>query len=439
MIAFASLFLGLVVGVLPVTVIVGEPVAWVKVDLDGNSVGRVEGKPWTLPVDFGTELSPHELLARAFDSKGQEIASARQWVNLPRPAAEIEVLLERDEKGRATAARLAWGSLLGSRPTASRVTFDGRPLSSDEAGRVALPDYDAQTTHILSAELEFSHGIRARSDLVLGGGSAGEAKSELTGVPVTLRKGRSLPPIEKLQGWFVKHGQPLSVAAVEHGPADVLMVRDLEATLALRQLGRVGRASPRYGADGLPRYDPNTLRDMIRLGEQDRIRIIWPVARRFTGAQSAAELFEQSHDFRTRDGGFHWLLTSVDYPGRSTAPRRFADAVAVAGIQAFSSHSRRAVVLVLGHSPDESRYTPETVRRYLERIHVPLFLWSLDPTSSTEAWGTVEDISSPVKLERAVKRLRDELEAQLIVWLAGTHLPQQIALSDRADGVELAN
>lgn len=48
MIAFASLFLGLIVGVVPVTVVVVEAVAAVEFELDGESVGRLERKPWTL-------------------------------------------------------------------------------------------------------------------------------------------------------------------------------------------------------------------------------------------------------------------------------------------------------------------------------------------------------------------------------------------------------
>ncbi|MGH9317459.1 MAG: hypothetical protein ACRD1P_10160 [Thermoanaerobaculia bacterium] len=437
MIAFASLFLGLVVGVLPVRVIVGESVARVELELDATPVGRMEGKPWSVSVDFGSELSPHELVARAIDEKGQELGRARQWINLPRPPAEVEVLLERDETGRATAARLVWGSLLGSGPKASRVSLDGRALSLDESGRAALPAYDAATTHILSADIEFSNGVRSRSDIVLGGGSAGEAKSELTAVPVRLGEGRTFPPISRLQGRFVKHSQPLSVAAVEKEPADVLVVKDLETTVAIRHLGRVGGGARGYGADGFPRYDPNTLRDMVRLGKQDRIRIIWPVARRITDVQGTAELFEQSHDFRAKDGGFHWLLTQVDYPGARAPARRFADAAAVAGLHAFSGYSRRAVVVVLADTPDHSLHAPGTVRRYLERIRVPLFIWSLGSSVSRKEWGAVEDISSPARLEEAVKRLRQELESQWVVWLEGRHLPQEITLEQRGDEIAI--
>ncbi len=45
MIAFASLFLGLIVGVQPVSVLVEKPVTAVRFELDGKTVGRVEKTP----------------------------------------------------------------------------------------------------------------------------------------------------------------------------------------------------------------------------------------------------------------------------------------------------------------------------------------------------------------------------------------------------------
>src|SRR5450631_2359978 len=115
MIAFASFFLGLVVGVAPVTVLVEGPVASVHFELDGKTVGTLVKEPWTLSVDFGAQLAPHELVARSIGADGEEIGSARQFVNLPRPAAEVEVLLERDASGRAVGAHFSGSSLIASR------------------------------------------------------------------------------------------------------------------------------------------------------------------------------------------------------------------------------------------------------------------------------------------------------------------------------------
>ena len=184
MIAFVSLFLGLIVGVVPVTVLVEKPVAAVRYELDGKAVGSVERAPWTLPLDFGAELAPHELVAHALDAAGKEIGVARQFVNLPRPPAEVEVVLERDAKGRADAARFSGQSLLGSRPARVTATFDGAPLPAPESDRVALPAYDDSRRHVLSIELEFTPTVRSRTDVVFGGAESGVVRSELTAVVV---------------------------------------------------------------------------------------------------------------------------------------------------------------------------------------------------------------------------------------------------------------
>jgi hypothetical protein len=431
-IAFASLILGLVTGVVPVTVLVNQ-VASVEFVLDGSPVGRRASPPWMVSVDFGRDFEPHELVARAFDEKGEEIASVRQWVNLPRPPAEVVLLPERDSQGRVVAARVSWQSILGAEPESVRVTFDRRPLAI-EGGRVAIPEFDAATTHILTAELEFPMNVRTRQDMVLGGGSAGDATSELTAVPVKVAKGR-LPSLEKLQGWLVKKGQALEITAVEHGPADVLFVRDLRTAEAAHRLAR---------PTGIP-AGPGGSRYEMRLAGEDRAQIVWPVARRFGGSSGVlSELFDRSREYRPSDIGVHWLLTNLYHPGTDDPPRRFADAVAVAGLQAFSGYSRRAVVLFLGssdHERDVSRYSPEMVRRYLGEIHVPLHVWSVEkPAGSPDrsAWGDREDVSSFGKLRNAVGRLKDDLNSQWVLWVAGRHLPQQIELSQEARGVEMA-
>ena len=233
MIAFVSLFLGLVVGIVPVTVLVEKPVAAVRYELDGKPVGRVERAPWTLPLDFGAELVPHELVAHALDAAGKEIGVARQFVNLPRPPAEVEVVLERDGKGRATAARFSGQSLLGSRPARVTATFDGTTLPAGGPGRVALPEYDENVRHVLSVELEFSPSVRSRTDVVFGGTETGVVSSELTGVVVRMTAPGNPPTAEGLAGAFVREGRPVPVVAVEEGPAVVCVVRGPSVRMAL--------------------------------------------------------------------------------------------------------------------------------------------------------------------------------------------------------------
>jgi hypothetical protein len=442
-IAFASLFLGLVLGTHPVGVAVEGPVSGVAIELDGKPVGRMNRQPWSLDVDLGSDLGPHELVARALDSSGREVAQTRQWLNVPRPPAEVALLLERNPEGRAVAARVTWQSLLGSAPERIGVTFDGRPLDVSDPSRIVLPEYSSETTHMISAEVAFSPAVTSRAGVVLGGSSRTDVTSELTGIPVRATAG-ALPPPEEMQGWFRKGDEPLRVVAVEKGSVLLLVVRDTDHSEALARLGSGGKTTFSRELRGtLPEFDPDASRAETRLDDSDRIRFIWPRASRAPGSQIPTELFDSSRDFAGSFAGLHWLLTRISHPIQKVADERFADAVAVAGLQAYAGYTRRAVVLVLGRQiVDTSQYASAAVRAYFEKIRVPLFVWSLDTRTADRvaaAWGSAEDVSSFPKLKVAFEKLRAELDSQQMVWVAGRHLPQQIALSASARGVELVH
>src|SRR5262245_43752635 len=122
-IAFLTLFLGLTLGAYPVELAVEGPVASAELLLDGAAAGRIAGPPWKGQVDFGSDLLPHELVARGLDELGQEVVRTRQWVNLPRPAAEVGIVLEGPAE-KPTRVRVSWQSLKGERPVAAQVTMD---------------------------------------------------------------------------------------------------------------------------------------------------------------------------------------------------------------------------------------------------------------------------------------------------------------------------
>ena len=433
-IAFTTLFLGLVLGGQTIGVNVDGPVAAVEYQLDGRTIGRSSARPWSIRVDLGTEVAPHVLVARALDGKGNEIARARQWLNLPRPRAETEIVLEKDAGGRATAARLSWQSLFGSRPTSVSVTFDGRPLAVGDRGRVTLPAWDPGRTHLLSVQLEFPEHARTRTDVVVGGDTGEEAKSELTAIPVTVRGRGQVPDVKDLQDCFEYGGTPLRVVAVEDGPAQVVVVRDSRN----REARDVLAGGNRYFLQG----DSERFFGDIRLAGDDRVRFIWPSPQRFTDPVLSSDLFPKTEDLTMSTGSLHWILTRVYMPGAGSAVQRFADAAAVAGLEAFASATRRAVVVVLGSAADASRLPIEAVRSYLEKLRVPLFVWALiDPKLFPEfaRWGDVLDVSSANRLREAARILKKNLKGQRVLWFDGKHLPQAISLTGKGaalfDGV----
>ena len=441
-IAFTSLFLGLVLGTHPVGVAIEGPATRVSFEVDGRPAGTAGKQPWSADLDLGKDLAPHELVARALDSGGREVARAEQWLNVPRPPSEASLLLETNADGRAVAARLTWQSLLGTPPRSIVLTFDGRPLEAPDPSRFTLPEYDPESTHLLSAQVEFSSSVVSRAGIVLGGLSRTDVSSELTGIPVRVPAGAALPPPTALEGWFRKGSTPVHAVAVERGPAFVLVVRDTDHGEALAKLGSGGRTVFERGMGGsLPTFDPDHSRFETRFEDADRIRFLWPRANRAPGTETPTELFDSSRDFAGSFAGLHWLLTHVSHPIQKVGDQRFADAVAIAGLHAYAGYTRRAVVLVLGRqSADSSRYPPALVRAYLAKIHVPLYVWSLDNRMVERiagAWGETEDVSSFAKLKTAFAKMRSDLDSQQMVWLEGRHLPQDIALSEKASGVEL--
>jgi hypothetical protein len=425
-IAFLTLFLGLTAGQQPVALEVQGPVTAVELVLDGTAVGRMAGPPWRTNLDFGTGLEPHELIARALDDKGQEVGRARQILNLPRPAAEVEIVVENGPKGPA-GARLTWRSLTGEKPAAASLFLDGQPLQLDAEARAALPRVDAETPHILSAEVRFSGLVVARKDISFGGPS-GEVSTNLTAVPVRLKPGKTLPAAASLQGWILTDGKPVPVTAVEEGMPQLLVVRDNEA----RPFLEVHDREPGNGT-ALAAVVSQGRRSRMTLGKDGRIRFVWPAAQSFAGQDVPSELFDASRDYTSKDGGLLWLLGRA-LPQTDKAEQRLADATAVAGLQALAGNRPRAVLLVLGkNARDASRYSAATVRHYLESVRVPLIAWALDSSSpAASAWGGAADISTLPHLEAAFKRLDNELAAQRILWIDGSYLPGAISLSPAA-------
>ena len=132
---------------------------------------------------------------------------------------------------------------------------------------------------------------------------------------------------------------------------------------------------------------------------------------------------------------------------------RFADAVAVAGLEAFASGMRRAVLLVTAGSRDESALTPEMVERYLDDLGVPLFVWDFGKPSVgwsqarflehegpsyerlVAAVGPDGDSLDP--LRPVFTELRNHLESQRILWVDGAVLPGDVRRTDEASSFRL--
>ncbi len=156
-IVFLTLFLGLVRGPQTVTLAAEDRAASIELFLDGRSVGRMTGPPWSRRVDSGPELLPHRLEARAVGRDGVEAGRAEQWINLPRPPAEAEILLAPAAPGMV-GAQVHWQSISGERPSAVSLRLDGEPLPLDAQSRAVIAIPAAGSARVLAAELRFAGG-----------------------------------------------------------------------------------------------------------------------------------------------------------------------------------------------------------------------------------------------------------------------------------------
>ncbi len=422
MIAFASLFLGLVLGVQPVEVVVGEGVVAVEILLNGRSLGMMRGEPWTMDCDLGAELAPQELEAVAYDADEQEIGRVRQWLNLPQAPAVASIVLEPHEEGRPRLARLSWESIAQTEPRKIAAAFDGKPLRVDDARRILLPPHDTKQLHFLRVELDFGFNVSSLVELTFGGTYADEINTEMTAIPVLAEKKNRVPPLaETFQGWFLSKGKPLQVVAVEKGPAELVVV--------------MNRPLPPIAAQYTPRP-----RAAAPLPRGLRLRFLTPVPQSHQGVVTPFSLFPTSEEYTGSDGGLYWLLSRVTLPTLLDREQHLADAVAVAGLTAYERRRRRAVLLILSARPDVAgQLRAAQTRRYLERLKVPLYLWTPDgrPTPELAEWGEAVDISAVGKLTLAFSKLTAELDRQWIVWLDGTYLPQEITLAPQAQGITM--
>lgn len=418
-IVFLTLYLGLIAGRQPVELQVGPEVKSVRILVDGRESAVLKAAPWSAIVDLGPAFEPRELVAVAYDRDGDEAGRISQIINLPRPPAELTIGLQTDDKGVPISAALRWEHVRAAKPSGATISIDGQKLRVDARFQARLPPLDAAHPHVIAAEMPFEDGFVARRELVIAGGAVADSIStELTPVAFTGKTGKK----ETLDGCLSASGTPVQTRAVETPGALVFVVREPNVDEVRAALDPTHTGMGWRDAQHRMPLDPGTT-----------MRYTWPISQHVEGAgHIPSNVFETSAIVPSSEAGMLAFLTLAFDAANGTRsvidPKnnhpRFADAVAVAGINAITGAHRRAVVLVLSRTADESSAQPAAVRHYLRAIGVPLFVWSLTgprPDLST-SWGDVLDISSPNHFYGAVERLRSSLASQHVVWIASDPL-----------------
>jgi len=406
-ITFLTVYLGLIAGRQPVEMRVDPSVAMVRILLDGQNADTLAAPPWRVIVNFGPTIQPHELVAVGLNQKGDEITRTTQFINLPRPTAELEIELDRDAKGVPKRATLSGFHVSYAEVRRATLKLDVIPLRLDRTFHTSLPPIDMKRPHVLSAEMKFADGTVARREVVFGGEFAESMPTQLTPTAVT-RAGATDKPVG--DDCFVSNGAPLRINGVEKPSATLIIVRDPDPTEI--------SAALLFTAIFNGRVDTAALRTAAPLERDTTMELMSPAADRVVAPDKPTAILFPSFPNPDTKEGVYWFLTSTKIRGTTgDTPRRWADAVAVAAVKAVSSGRRRAVLLVLGNKPDNSFHSPATVRQYLAAIGVPLFVWSVFGRPGDPGWGEAEDVSTLEKLEAATEKIRGALDTQRIAWI----------------------
>jgi len=393
-IVFVSLFLGLVSGTQWVELRADPDVKSIRITLDGRELAALRKPPWQTAVDLGGGLAPGELVATGFNERNEPIARASQVLNLPRPVAELELVVHGET------VSLVWRHREHAQPKRATISVDGSPLRVTRDFTARLPQFKDEHPHLIAAEMRFTDSTVARCDHVIQGGFSDEVGTQLT--PIAVHRGQS-------DGCFTVNGKAVRVTAADPSDALLLVVKDPDPA----------------EARAIFRGPTSRLKNELPLDADTSLFFVWPIASKIKEpGEPETRLFVQSGKRKATDNGVPWLLT-LGLPRRNfDGPRLVADAVAVAGVRAVRSARRRAVILLLSTQPDESHYQPSAVRRYLALIGVPLFVWSLEGPRPelADSWGEVDDISTRERLGVAVEKVRRALDEQRIVWVAADPL-----------------
>jgi hypothetical protein len=424
-IAFLTLFLGLVYGPTTVELSAAAEVARIELFVDGRKAAEL-GPPWAVSVDLGPEIAPHELVAVARSRDGVRLGEVRQWINRARQIAEAGFVLERDQIGRVTAARLVWRCLSSPNPRSVDVFFDGRRIEAKDPSRIPIPPHLPEVSHILTADLAFQGGVSATAVASFGGRRRDETQRELTAFPVRVTGSEDLPKPDGLAGWFEFDGRPLKVAAVENGPAEVLFVLAGRARQDLERL---------QFADAWPW--PWARRRPLDVPKETRYRFVATEPRLVEGAGQTARLFSTSKDYTPEDGAFLYVAAHSRIDPTPGYPC-IAESVAVSALAATARERRRATVLLLGEGAfDRGRLDAARVRRYLGHLRVPLHVWRITSGDVPAAsdWPEAVDASTIEALGEAFQSLHADLSSQRLVWVEGRILPSSISVTPKAAGL----
>lgn len=391
---------GLLAGVIPVYVSLTPTESPAKLYLDGREVCTLSSEVRSCQVDLGSEPALHRLELVALTRDGRTVR-VRRWVNRPGQAAELFLHVER--RSGAMKVDVGWGhpERLEPRELRLRLGTEERLLKPGEPFMVQLP---LPEPPVMAVEAIFPDGQRAQRFVLLQSGFADEVETVLSPTVVEVAAGTETPG--ELLG--------CQVVAVEEGDAVIGVVAHPATVRALADEVIGGSFAGSRRSQHLASRIP-FLRQVVAVAPTEEL----------PHRESRAK---PSSGKGQRAAGLVTLPALLPFTKRDE-PRRFADATALAAFRVAAWPGRRAVVLILDREcgNDRSAFKAGAVLRYLEQLHVPLFVWSIGRVQCPQ-WPSPYDVASVSRFDEALGQLESVLSRQRVVWLQG-ELPFPIPLS----------
>ena len=379
---------GLLIGLLPIAVDLGETRAPAHLLLDSRPVCEVTVRSPGCTVDLGPDPRVHLLELVRTDAVGHVTERVHRWIN--RPGIEPEVLAAGgcDEKRHDCEFDVTWAHPRKLDPKRIALQLDGATVWQGPGHHARVPRGTAPLPQVVAVEAEFPDGTRAIYTRALYSSYPEEAQASLLAVPI-LPEGNAMPN-EALTAGLKAAGIP--VRAVEETEPEVTFVM------------------ARKAFDAIPGVLPRAMAEQVHMP-------VLSAAEGSTAFDTIRVLFPdeslQSLEIPLGRLGTVRTLTGSQFS-------RYADAVAAAGYSLGGTPRRRAVVLVLSgfDRPNVSSFAPVQAQAYLAEVMVPLIVWRVGNVQASE-WPEGPRLETMANVQAALRAVRSEIDRQRIVWLEG--------------------
>ena len=379
---------GLLIGLFPIAVDLGETRAPAHLFLDSRPVCEVTVRSPGCTVDLGPDPRVHLLELVRTDPVGHVTERVHRWIN--RPGIEPEVLVAGgcDEKRHDCEFDVTWAHPGKLDPKRISLQLDGATVWQGPGHHAKIPRGSAPLPQVVVADAQFPDGTRATYSRTLYSFYPEEAQASLLAVPIvpaaagasneeltTALKAADLPTR------VVEETDPEVTFVVAEGAFDTV---PSAMSQAMANRLYVPRLSPAEGSTAF-----------------DSVRVLFP-------------------DESLLARGIPLNRLGTVQPVARARFSRYADAVAAAGYALGGTPRRRAVVLVLSgfDRPNVSSFSAAQAQAYLAEVMVPLYVWRIGGVEAPE-WPEGPHLTTAEGVQAALRTLRSEMDRQRIAWLEG--------------------